>query len=272
MDETICFCSNSITFDWCSVSIWDQHHFKMEDGVVHVYANESGKLRLQWRIVMIEDNNYEEILLITFFFWRLAWWHLINLLNVPNSLDTEDLFPVANATSFFTDMNHILKVMSVGNVRSACNHRLRFREEGAESLVSPSILPRQAPFVLSPACAQLLYPVCSWLLNVLQKFRLHLLVNADREFLAQKSAPHRDLYNIRKVDTHVHHSACMNQKHLLRFIKSKLKKEPDEVEHKFPCAFSFFVHSFSMVSSIEQLFCVRAFIANALSVYLFDDL
>ena len=27
----------------------------------------------------------------------------------------------------------------------------------------------------------------------------------------------------------MHHSACMHQKHLLRFIKSKLKKEPDEV-------------------------------------------
>jgi hypothetical protein len=26
-----------------------------------------------------------------------------------------------------------------------------------------------------------------------------------------------------------HRSACMHQKHLLRFIKSKLKKEPDEV-------------------------------------------
>lgn len=63
----------------------------------------------------------------------------------------------------------------------------------------------------------------------MQKFHLHLLLNADREFCAQKSAPHRDLYNVRKVDTHVHHSACMNQKHLLRFIKSKLKKEPDEV-------------------------------------------
>eukprot|EP00191_Tetraselmis_sp_GSL018_P022328 CAMPEP_0177621418 /NCGR_PEP_ID=MMETSP0419_2-20121207/27575_1 /TAXON_ID=582737 /ORGANISM="Tetraselmis sp., Strain GSL018" /LENGTH=738 /DNA_ID=CAMNT_0019121335 /DNA_START=158 /DNA_END=2371 /DNA_ORIENTATION=- len=36
-------------------------------------------------------------------------------------------------------------------------------------------------------------------------------------------------YNVRKVDTHIHHSACMHQKHLLRFIKSKLKKEPDEV-------------------------------------------
>lgn len=55
------------------------------------------------------------------------------------------------------------------------------------------------------------------------------MLNADKEFLAQKSAPHRDFYNVRKVDTHVHHSACMNQKHLLRFIKSKLRKEPDEV-------------------------------------------
>jgi AMP deaminase len=39
--------------------------------------------------------------------------------------------------------------------------------------------------------------------------------------------PHRDFYNVRKVDTHVHHSACMNQKHLLRFIKHKMKKSPD---------------------------------------------
>ncbi|XP_047319879.1 probable AMP deaminase [Impatiens glandulifera] len=104
--------------------------------------------------------------------------------------DTVDLYPVASSTTFFTDMHYLLKVMSIGNIRTACHHRLRFLEE---------------------------------------KFRLHLLVNADREFLAQKSAPHRDFYNIRKVDTHVHHSACMNQKHLLRFIKSKLRKEPDEV-------------------------------------------
>lgn len=32
-----------------------------------------------------------------------------------------------------------------------------------------------------------------------------------------------------QVDTHVHHSACMHQKHLLRFIKSKLRKEPGEL-------------------------------------------
>ncbi|KAL7204361.1 hypothetical protein ACSBR2_017439 [Camellia fascicularis] len=63
----------------------------------------------------------------------------------------------------------------------------------------------------------------------IQKFSRHLMLNADREFLAQKSAPYCDFYNVRKADTHVHHSACMNQKHLLRFIKSKLRKEPDEV-------------------------------------------
>ncbi|CAO2829148.1 unnamed protein product [Amaranthus hypochondriacus] len=121
------------------------HDFRMEDGVVHVYASKD---------------------------------------------DTKELFAVPSATQFFTDLHQILKVVASGNVSSACYHRLRFLEE---------------------------------------KFRLYLLVHADKEFLAQKSAPHRDFYNIRKVDTHIHHSACMNQKHLLRFIKSKLRKEPDEV-------------------------------------------
>ncbi|KAI0074054.1 AMP deaminase [Panus rudis PR-1116 ss-1] len=38
-----------------------------------------------------------------------------------------------------------------------------------------------------------------------------------------------DFYNVRKVDTHVHHSSSMNQKHLLRFIKSKMKRSPHDV-------------------------------------------
>ncbi|KAI5584571.1 hypothetical protein POPTR_006G102000v4 [Populus trichocarpa] len=108
----------------------------------------------------------------------------------PNKDSKEELFPVADATMFFTDLHHILRVIAIGNIRTLCHHRLNLLE---------------------------------------QKFNLHLMLNADREFLAQKSAPHRDFYNVRKVDTHVHHSACMNQKHLLRFIKSKLRKEPDEV-------------------------------------------
>uniref|UniRef100_A0A7S3ZVU8 AMP deaminase n=1 Tax=Pelagomonas calceolata TaxID=35677 RepID=A0A7S3ZVU8_9STRA len=62
-----------------------------------------------------------------------------------------------------------------------------------------------------------------------QRFNLHVLLNGWRELAAQKAVPHRDFYNVRKVDTHVHHSACMNQKHLLRFIKSKLKKSPGDI-------------------------------------------
>ncbi|PWY69481.1 AMP deaminase [Aspergillus eucalypticola CBS 122712] len=61
------------------------------------------------------------------------------------------------------------------------------------------------------------------------KFQLYALLNEYQEIADSKKVPHRDFYNVRKVDTHVHHSACMNQKHLLRFIKSKMKKSPDEV-------------------------------------------
>ena len=62
-----------------------------------------------------------------------------------------------------------------------------------------------------------------------QLFQLHVLLNGSRENGEQKRVPHRDFYNIRKVDTHIHHSACMNQKHLLRFIKHKLKHSFNEV-------------------------------------------
>ncbi|KAF2467445.1 AMP deaminase [Lindgomyces ingoldianus] len=61
------------------------------------------------------------------------------------------------------------------------------------------------------------------------KFNLYYLLNEYQEIADSKKVPHRDFYNVRKVDTHVHHSACMNQKHLLRFIKSKMKRSPDEV-------------------------------------------
>ncbi|XP_052720964.1 AMP deaminase 2-like isoform X5 [Crassostrea angulata] len=61
------------------------------------------------------------------------------------------------------------------------------------------------------------------------KYQLHTLMNELKESAAQKEVPHRDFYNIRKVDTHVHASSCMNQKHLLRFIKKKMKTCSDDV-------------------------------------------
>ena len=44
---------------------------------------------------------------------------------------------------------------------------------------------------------------------------LQVLLNKNKELAAQKQVPHRDFYNVRKVDTHVHHSALMTQKHLV---------------------------------------------------------
>lgn len=61
------------------------------------------------------------------------------------------------------------------------------------------------------------------------KFQLHVLLNELRELAAQKAVAHRDFYNVRKVDTHIHASSSMNQKHLLRFIKKALKTEADTV-------------------------------------------
>jgi AMP deaminase len=55
------------------------------------------------------------------------------------------------------------------------------------------------------------------------------MLNELKELTQQKTVPHRDFYNVRKVDTHIHAASCMNQKHLLRFIKKKLKTSGDMV-------------------------------------------
>ncbi|KAF9315013.1 AMP deaminase [Podila horticola] len=61
------------------------------------------------------------------------------------------------------------------------------------------------------------------------KWNMYILLNEYEELAEAKRVPHRDFYNVRKVDTHVHHSSCMNQKHLLRFIKAKMRKTPKDV-------------------------------------------
>ncbi len=90
---------------------------------------------------------------------------------------------------FYKDYLYIVKTMNLGPVRSLSYQRLR-------------------------------------LLSA--RFHLHQQLNLGRELKQQRIVRHRDFYNIRKVDTHVHHSSSMTQKHLLRFIKSKLKKSPDD--------------------------------------------
>ncbi|KAL8439283.1 hypothetical protein Efla_003920 [Eimeria flavescens] len=80
--------------------------------------------------------------------------------------------------------------------------------------------------VQDPACKTFCYGRIKFLEG---KFNFHLMFNSNAEVEETKRNKHRDFYNVRKVDTHVHHSACMHQKHLLRFIRKKYRTEGNTV-------------------------------------------
>ncbi|XP_051509323.1 AMP deaminase 2-like isoform X4 [Myxocyprinus asiaticus] len=100
--------------------------------------------------------------------------------------------PYPDLQEYITDMNMMMALIINGPVKSFCYRRLQYLSS---------------------------------------KFQMHILLNEMKELAAQKKVPHRDFYNIRKVDTHIHASSCMNQKHLLRFIKRAIKKYPGEIVH-----------------------------------------
>ncbi|KAG0206079.1 AMP deaminase [Mortierella sp. GBA30] len=96
---------------------------------------------------------------------------------------------VPTPKEYFVDLDFVLSVISDGPTKSFAFRRLKYLES---------------------------------------KWSMYILLNEYEELAETKRVPHRDFYNVRKVDTHVHHSSCMNQKHLLRFIKSKLRQTPNE--------------------------------------------
>ncbi|KAI9203015.1 putative AMP deaminase Amd1 [Polychytrium aggregatum] len=105
------------------------------------------------------------------------------------SSESQPKYQVPTIRNYFQDLDYILTAISEGPTKSFAFRRLRYLES---------------------------------------KFSMYVLLNEYQEIADSKSVPHRDFYNVRKVDTHVHHSSCMNAKHLLRFIKSTLKKSPHE--------------------------------------------
>lgn len=108
----------------------------------------------------------------------------------PTGTRKKPLFNIPTIREYFKDLDYLLGVISDGPVKSFAWRRLKFLES---------------------------------------KWNLYFLLNEYRELADMKRVPHRDFYNVRKVDTHIHHSASMNQKHLLRFIKAKIKRYPDDV-------------------------------------------
>ncbi|KAF2068480.1 hypothetical protein CYY_010196 [Polysphondylium violaceum] len=111
--------------------------------------------------------------------------------NEKEMKDDNPLYSVPHTlSSYYKDINNLMKLCSYGPAKTFCFKRLRLLES---------------------------------------KYNMHILLNDSKELAHQKNAPHRDFYNVRKVDTHVHHSSSMNQKHLLKFIKRKLKENPQEI-------------------------------------------
>lgn len=112
--------------------------------------------------------------------------------------DTEEAFkqnqprslPYPDLETFAIDMSHVLAMIADGPTKTYCHRRLNF---------------------------------------LMSKFYLHEMLNEMAELKELKSVPHRDFYNVRKVDTHIHAAACMNQKHLLKFIQDSYKNEANRI-------------------------------------------
>ncbi|KAG8589164.1 hypothetical protein GDO81_006284 [Engystomops pustulosus] len=107
--------------------------------------------------------------------------------------NTELDLPYLDLSEFVADMNVLMALIINGPIKSFCYRRLQYLSS---------------------------------------RFQMHVLLNEMKELAAQKKVPHRDFYNIRKVDTHIHAASCMNQKHLLRFIKRAMKKNLEDIVHE----------------------------------------
>uniref|UniRef100_A0A3B4U005 AMP deaminase n=1 Tax=Seriola dumerili TaxID=41447 RepID=A0A3B4U005_SERDU len=118
--------------------------------------------------------------------------HVYTTRSIMENPQCELDLPYPDLQEYIADMNVMMALIINGPVKSFCYRRLQYLSS---------------------------------------KFQMHILLNEMKELAAQKKVPHRDFYNIRKVDTHIHASSCMNQKHLLRFIKRAMKKYPKEIVH-----------------------------------------
>jgi hypothetical protein len=99
-----------------------QHYFEMQDGVIHDYPNKDCKL---WASVSC----------LLCFNPLIHYWDVNVCFVFPLFLAKEELFPVADATTFFTDLHHILRVIAIGNIRTLCHHRLNLLEQVNTSFI-----------------------------------------------------------------------------------------------------------------------------------------
>jgi len=61
--------------------------------------------------------------------WCLGLWYTEHHAFLCVFTAKERLYPVADATTFFTDMHYILRVLAAGDIRTVCHHRLNLLEQ-----------------------------------------------------------------------------------------------------------------------------------------------
>ncbi|MCO5585182.1 hypothetical protein L7F22_039114 [Adiantum nelumboides] len=122
--------------------------------------------------------------------WKMDDSGVIQVFASEEEEAQKPMFKIPTIAEYFKDLDYLLSVISDGPTKSYAWRRLKYLDG---------------------------------------KWNLYILLNEYQELADMKRVPHRDFYNVRKVDTHIHHSASMNQKHLLRFIKAKIKRYPDDV-------------------------------------------
>lgn len=137
----------------------------------------------------------------------------------------------------------------------------------------------QEPFVFAPSISEyyadsdfiinltLNGPVQSLCYRRLEHLRHNFLMyknlSSEREKIEQKESSRCDFYKVVKVDTHVHHSACMNSKHLLKFIKTKLRSSPNEVVCKVDDVEYTLKQIFDELNISEDNLCIDALDTHA---------
>ncbi|KAG7279030.1 hypothetical protein CRUP_001971, partial [Coryphaenoides rupestris] len=117
---------------------------------------------------------------------------------------------------------------STEDVPEDLGYQLQMKDGMVHVYASQEDLEQQEPLRLPYPDLESFATYCHRRLNFLaSKFHLHEMLNEMAELKELKNVPHRDFYNVRKVDTHIHAAACMNQKHLLKFIQTTYKTDAD---------------------------------------------
>jgi AMP deaminase len=138
--------------------------------------------------------------------------------------DRKPVFKIPTIKEYFMDLEYILGVISDGPTKSLAYRRLQYLMSKFDMYYLLHEYEEVADMKVGTTLSRLLlYGLTKFEQNVPHRYISPF--NVVCAFIDHSCS--RDFYNVRKVDTHVHHSSSMNQKHLLRFIKSKMKRTPD---------------------------------------------